>query len=309
MDSLPSILSDAELSDRLFQVLGRYGQIVNIKASRDGRGRPFAFVQFEGKVVDFLLTETVTIEDRVLRFERAKSTFNAHLQQQQQQQQHAGHHPRHRQILPHVHAHAPVQFFPQIAPIYPGFPPVAGPAAGPFIPIPAAAAGPTEEDSDDGSASSASASATASQQPVDQTSDHDQPATPAFKVFVGHLNGELITQRKLLRRFQRHGHITDIELFKRNLDGSPRKEAFAFISYLTEEQLFAAIREENDQVWLGNRIKCCKALPKRDPGQGLAAAMDYEVASTTEGTFYYPSMAAAATGAVFYHPYPPAGWN
>ena len=45
--SLPSALNDTELSERLFQILSVYGRIVNIKASRDTRGRPFAFVQFE----------------------------------------------------------------------------------------------------------------------------------------------------------------------------------------------------------------------------------------------------------------------
>ena len=136
----------------------------------------------------------------------------------------------------------------------------------------------------------------------DFPADADDPASASetalpppspFKVFVGHLNGDLVTQRKLLRRFQQHGHITDIELFKRNLDGSPRKEAFAFVSYLTEEQLFTAIRKENDQVWLGNRIRCCKALPKREPVTEAAA---YEPASLTEGTFYYPP-----AGPVFFH--------
>ncbi len=204
--------------------------------------------------MDFLLTETVTIEDRVLRFERAKSSFNVHQQQQQQQQQ----------PLPHPQM---IRYFS----VYPGF--VAPPPAGPVI---------VGDDSDDYSSSSSSQS--------------------PFKVFVGRLNGDLITQRKLLRRFQRHGHITDIELFKRNLDGTPRKEAFAFVSYLTEEQLFTAIGEENDQVWLGTRIKCCKALPKRENG-----GQSYEAASTTEGTFYYPPPA----GAMYYPPgptyHPPSG--
>lgn len=88
------------------------------------------------------------------------------------------------------------------------------------------------------------------------------------KMFVGHLNGELVTQRKLLRYFQRYGHITDIELFKNNLDGSLRLDAFAFISYLKCEQVQEAIKEEDGKEWLGRRIKCCQALKKRVSGSG-----------------------------------------
>ena len=83
------------------------------------------------------------------------------------------------------------------------------------------------------------------------------------KMFVGHLNGELVTQRKLLRYFQHFGHITDIELFKNNLDGSLRLEAFAFISYLKAEQVQQAIKEGDGKEWLGKRLKCCQALKKR----------------------------------------------
>ena len=84
------------------------------------------------------------------------------------------------------------------------------------------------------------------------------------KIFVGHLNGESVTQRKLLRHFQHYGHITDIELFKNNLDGSLRQDAFAFISYLKSEQMHQAIKEENGREWLGKQLKCCKALKKRE---------------------------------------------
>ena len=84
------------------------------------------------------------------------------------------------------------------------------------------------------------------------------------KMFIGNLNGELVTQRKLLRHFQHHGHITDIELFKNNLDGSLRLDAFAFISYLKSEQVHQAIKEEDGKEWLGRRLKCCKALKKRE---------------------------------------------
>lgn len=216
-----------------------------------------------------MLTETVTIEDRVLRFERAKSTFNAHQ-------------PPPAQLQPLQPPSCPVHFFPQFAaaPVYPGFAPAPVPTS--FVP------GGGEENDDACSCSSSTSS-----------SSTNSPAP--FKVFVGRLNGDLITQRKLLRRFQRHGHITDIELFKRNLDGTPRKEAFAFVSYLTEEQLFTAIREENDKEWLGGRIKCCKALPKREHGSN---AMAYEPASTTEGTFYYPPAAVFYPPLGTYHPGP-----
>ena len=86
------------------------------------------------------------------------------------------------------------------------------------------------------------------------------------KMFVGHLNGELVTQRKLLRYFQHFGHITDIELFKNNLDGSLRLEAFAFISYLKAEQVQQAIKEGDGKEWLGRRLKCCQALKRRVSG-------------------------------------------
>lgn len=256
--SLPSVLSDFELSDRLSQVLGAYGKIVNVKASRDARGRPFAFVQFEGQVIDFLLTETVTVEDRVLRFERAKSTFNAH-----QQQSNPMPHPQQQQI--------PVPFYPPYH--HPMFAPP--PAQTSFM-VPLV--------------------------PGEDVVGLDDPSVNnSNKIFVGHLNGDLVTQRKLLRRFQRHGHITDIELFKRNIDGTPRKDAFAFISYLTEEQQFAAIREENDQEWLGSRLKCCKALPKRDQRD----TADESVASSNtsmsaHSAYYYP-----APPHLYYPPYPP----
>ncbi len=96
------------------------------------------------------------------------------------------------------------------------------------------------------------------------------------KVFVSRLNGELVTQRKLLRHFQHYGHITDIELFKNNLDGSLRPEAFAFISYLKPEQMLEAIRSENGNEWLGKRLKCCRAIKKRDKNS-LASESEVEV--------------------------------
>lgn len=98
------------------------------------------------------------------------------------------------------------------------------------------------------------------------------------KIFVSHLNGELVTQRKLLRHFQRHGHITDIELFKNNLDGTLRQEAFAFISYLKPEQMFAAINAENGREWLGKTLKCFKALKKKE--KNLDASLDSDSGET-----------------------------
>lgn len=253
-------MSDYELSDRLSQVLGGYGKIAHVKASRDARGRPFAFVQFEGQVMDFLLTETVTIEDRVLRFERAKSTFNAHhqpvsmpQQQQQPQQMH-------------------VPFYPAYHPVF------AAPTAQTSFMLP------LNHNNED-------------------ASTDDLPSSNVNKIFVGHLNGDLVTQRKLLRRFQRHGHITDIELFKRNIDGSPRKDAFAFISYLTEEQQFAAIRAENDQEWLGRRLKCCKALPKREQTDALMT--DESIASSNTSMSAAPAYYYPAPPHLYYPPYPP----
>lgn len=101
--------------------------------------------------------------------------------------------------------------------------------------------------------------------PVSPVSSDDLSSSNELpnKMFVGHLNGEFVTQRKLLRYFQRYGHITDIELFKNNLDGSLRLDAFAFISYLKSEQVQEAIKEEDGKDWLGKRIKCCQALKKR----------------------------------------------
>lgn len=94
------------------------------------------------------------------------------------------------------------------------------------------------------------------------------------KMFVGHLNGELVTQRKLLRHFQRHGHITDIELFKNHLDGSLRLDAFAFISYLKAEEVKKAIEEEDGKLWLGRILKCCQALKKRENASGSGSGSD-----------------------------------
>lgn len=45
--SLPSILSNLDITQRLQAVFAPYGRISHIKTSRDGKGRPFAFVQFE----------------------------------------------------------------------------------------------------------------------------------------------------------------------------------------------------------------------------------------------------------------------
>lgn len=106
--------------------------------------------------------------------------------------------------------------------------------------------------------------------PSDSVSTDSSSFDEMNKIFVGHLNGELVTQRKLLRHFQRYGHITDIELFKNNLDGTLRPDAFAFISYLKPEQMLQAIKEENGREWLGKQLKCCKALKKREGGvQGI----------------------------------------
>lgn len=210
------------------------------------------------------MTETVTLEDRVLRFERAK---NAIIQQQPSEYQPTFVNndfftpPQHR-----LHQ----SFQPYFAP-----------------PIPC-------------------------QQVSDVMSIEEGLSASVNKIFVGHLNGELVTQRKLLRRFQHHGHITDIELFKKNIDGSLRKEAFAFISYLTEEQQLLAIKQENDQEWLGRRLKCCKALPKR-PSRAVAddELIDSAVSSgeyhnlsgsvNVASMYYYP-LQSQSEQAPYYHP-------
>lgn len=159
----------------------------------------FSFNLLQGQSMDFALTKTITMEGRVLRFERAKSTPHPSIQSQQS--------------FPSILDADPFVYYPSL-----------------HLPI-----NPTPLPLDE------------SNKVAGRIVDHNDasPSTSsAFKVFVGHLNGETVTQRKLLRHFQRHGHITDIELFKRNIDGTPRRDAFAFISYLKEDQQLRAIREE-----------------------------------------------------------------
>lgn len=209
-----------------------------------------------------MLTETVIIEGRVLRFEKAKRSFIPGSDEfggggkynssepPKEFQEDASYYPQ-------VHPQAYVPFYSygnnsqlvhtfqiphQTVVLYP---PSCGPNFQfPQIPVSVVSAGTPE--------------------PVNSPVNFNSSNEELNKVFVGQLNGELVTQRKLLRRFQHHGHITDIELFKNNLDGSLRPEAFAFISYLKPEQVIQAIREEHGREWHGRRLKCCKALKKNE---------------------------------------------
>ena len=204
-----------------------------------------------------MLTETVIIEDRVLRFEKAKSGNNYEFSSNFEESElvpgeymifnnalssasasSSSYYPQvylplysygmtPQQIHPFQVQHQPLTFYPHPQ-VYPS-------------PI-----------------------STSNTPDSMQSFSSDLPFDDMNKIFVGHLNGESVTQRKLLRHFQHYGHITDIELFKNNLDGSLRQDAFAFISYLKSEQMHQAIKEENGREWLGKQLKCCKALKKRE---------------------------------------------
>ena len=45
--SLPAILTNFELAERIKFALGQFGAILSVKASRDRKNRPYAFVQFQ----------------------------------------------------------------------------------------------------------------------------------------------------------------------------------------------------------------------------------------------------------------------
>lgn len=202
------------------------------------------------------------MEDRVLRFEKAKSNCNIDPElegnESPVQEEFNTYYPQvyvpyysygvtSQQIHTFQVPQQPMMIYPppHINQIYPSPSSVAVAAAAPSVPH-----------SNPGTPSPVSIYSTSSE----SFSSFDE----MNKIFVGHLNGELVTQRKLLRYFQRYGHITDIELFKNNLDGTLRHDAFAFISFLKPEQMLQAIKGENGQEWLGRQLKCCKALKKRD---------------------------------------------
>lgn len=208
-----------------------------------------------------MLTEVVMIEDRVLRFEKAKSPLQINgadnrsldFNQGLGSEDHVSHNAN-GTFFVHPHVYVPYYAFHHQTQQYHTFHVPHQPMP---IPIPI---------------SNSMEMYQAKSVPVSDEISSSSNENPN-KMFVGHLNGESVTQRKLLRYFQRHGHITDIELFKNNLDGSLRLEAFAFISYLKVEQVQQAIQEENGKEWLGRKLKCCVALKKRgnvnslpDPG-------------------------------------------
>ena len=47
LTSLPSVLTNFELVERIKIALGPFGSISSVKASRDGNNRPYAFVRFQ----------------------------------------------------------------------------------------------------------------------------------------------------------------------------------------------------------------------------------------------------------------------
>ena len=203
-----------------------------------------------------MLTETIVIEDRVLRFEKAKSAFNsgpesggdfveykAAVAEEFAALNDASYYPQvyipfysYGESSQQVHTfqvpHQPMVVYSPPNQVYPPISPISAPVPG--------------------------------SSPSESLSSSELAAEEVNKIFVGHLNGELVSQRKLLRHFQHYGHITDIELFKNHVDGRLRHEAFAFISYLKPEQMLRAIKEENGREWLGRQLKCYKALKKRD---------------------------------------------
>src|ERR1700722_2537290 len=73
--NLPSRLGNEELSFRLLEALNEFGRVMFIKTSRDARGRPFGFVQYEKTTAATLAmnnTSRLVIFGRKVRIEKAR---------------------------------------------------------------------------------------------------------------------------------------------------------------------------------------------------------------------------------------------
>ena len=72
--SLPAFLSNEELTEELWRIFKRFGSILSVKASRDVKGRPFGFVQFQVQIYSF----AYALMHRMLRKpdKRRKGTYS-----------------------------------------------------------------------------------------------------------------------------------------------------------------------------------------------------------------------------------------
>jgi hypothetical protein len=190
----------------------------------------------------------ITVEDRVLRFERAKSSF-------------------YQNILPSDNKHLST----------PPYPPHGYPQPGPlsFHQKP--------DDPDVPFGSSAEGAAVLMSQILTSLPDEavQYASLSEHRVLVTGLDCETVTLRKLLRRFQKHGHIVDIELYRR-----PEMAAsIAVVSYASGEAVMRSIEAENDTDWLGQRIRVILAA---EMGSGPIAAASPPVHLAPDAYFYGP---------------------
>ena len=114
----------------------------------------------------------------------------------------------------------------------------------------------------------------------------EYPYLSSHRLLVSNLNGCLITVRQLLRRFQQHGHVLDVEIFRRPPEVG---DSMAIVSYGDEDAVTRALESENEQEWLGQRLSCAKATDENTPQIDDAAAMNSDPASSRHSGYYYAS--------------------
>lgn len=85
--------------------------------------------------------------------------------------------------------------------------------------------------------------------------DESYPTTST--VYVGRLNGAMVTRAALMARFSGYGQITALSLFNRDIRGPGNVvvDAFAFLAFQWEQEAKRAIEEQDGSIWLGLTMK------------------------------------------------------
>jgi hypothetical protein len=83
--SLSSQKSKKQLQKACLEIFQKFGPVLNVTVNRDNRNRPFAFVQFKYiRDAERASQESITIDDRLVRMERAKVNRSLHISKIQQ---------------------------------------------------------------------------------------------------------------------------------------------------------------------------------------------------------------------------------
>ncbi|KAI8835526.1 hypothetical protein BC829DRAFT_493578 [Chytridium lagenaria] len=224
--NLSSSKSDEELHESVLQHFEKWGPTLNVKVQRDGKGRPFGFVQFlnisDAKMALKEAPRSI-IDGREIRVEPANVNRTLFLSK-------FGSQIKYKELMERVEQFGPVE---ELTLLYhAGTRKCRGCA---FVKV---------------SVVSIDTSATGRNR-----SEKSDVALDYSCLFIGKLNPDIITEDLLKERFEKYGDIKSLKLLRGNQIDTEKRDAFAFVRYPNQDCAERAIDEENGVMWLGRVIK------------------------------------------------------